>query len=139
MSAPGDTAYLGDLLATDIAKRGLVAAVVDGFIRDTDALPALPVSVFARGATPAARRGDAPRRPMVPISLGGVKVHPADWIVADGDGLVVIAADDVEAVLEKAEENARLEEQMRERINAGANVVDAVRAVLDGAHKEEIT
>jgi regulator of RNase E activity RraA len=45
----GHTAYLGDLLATHIAGRGLAAAVVDGLIRDRDVLPALPVSVFACG------------------------------------------------------------------------------------------
>lgn len=139
MTAPGDTAYLGDLLAADIANRGLIGVVVDGLIRDSEGLPALPLSVFARGVTPMARRGDDPGRSMVPVSIGGVEVHPGDWIVADGDGVVVIAPDDVEGVLEKAEENARLEEQMLERIKAGASVMDAVRAVLDGTQKEEVT
>jgi 4-hydroxy-4-methyl-2-oxoglutarate aldolase len=76
---------------------------------------------------------------MVPVSLGGVEIQPGDWIVADGDGVVVIASADVEGVLEKAEENARLEEQMLERIKAGASVMDAVRAVLDSAQREEAT
>jgi 4-hydroxy-4-methyl-2-oxoglutarate aldolase len=139
MTAPGDTAYLGDLLATDIANRGLAAAVVDGLIRDSDVLPSLPVSVFARGVTPRARRGDEPGRSMVPISIGGVQIRPRDWIVADGDGVVVIASDDVDAVLEKAEENARLEERILERVKAGVNVMDAVRAVVGSAQREEVT
>ena len=46
MTAPGPTAYFGDLLATDFVNRGLVAAVVDGFIRDRDTIVGLPVSVF---------------------------------------------------------------------------------------------
>lgn len=128
MTAPGPTAYLGDLLATDIANRGLVAAVVDGLIRDTDMLAGLPVSFFARGATPAARRGQDPGRSMVPIRVGGVDVSPGDWIVADGDGVVVIQAQEVEAVLEQAEEDARVEERIMTRITAGANVMDAVNA-----------
>ncbi|UGS36142.1 RraA family protein [Capillimicrobium parvum] len=130
MTAPGDTAYLGELLATDIANRGLAAAVVDGLIRDSEALPGLPVSFFARGVTPTARRGDDPGRSMIPIDLGGVQVRPGDWIVADGDGVVAIAAGEVDSVLAKAEEAARLEERMLERIRAGANVMDAVRAVI---------
>jgi regulator of RNase E activity RraA len=89
--------------------------------------------VFARGVTPVALRGDAPGRSMVPIDVGGVTVRPCDWVVADGDGVVAIAADDVEAVLDQAEANARLEEQMLERIEAGASVMDAVRAVIGAA------
>jgi regulator of RNase E activity RraA len=130
MTAPGDTAYLGDMLVRDVANRGLSAIVVDGLIRDSEALPAFPVSVFARGETPVALRGDAPGRSMVPIDVGGVEVRPGDWVVADADGVVVIAPDAVESVVAKAEENARLEEQMLERIDAGESVMDAVRAVI---------
>lgn len=138
MTAPGDTAYLGDLLATDIGNRGVAAAVVDGLVRDSHALAALPVSFFARGVTPTARRGDDPGRSMVPIDLGGVEVRPGDWIVADADGVVAIPSGEVEAVLEKAEDNARLEEQMLQRIKAGTKVMDAVRAVITGAQKEQL-
>jgi regulator of RNase E activity RraA len=130
MTAPGDTAYLGDMLVRDIANRGLAAVVVDGLIRDSETLSAFPVSVFARGTSPIARRGDDPGRSMVAIDVGGVTVSPADWIVADGDGAVVVSPDDVEAVLAKAEEAERLEEQMLERIKAGASVMEAVRAVI---------
>jgi regulator of RNase E activity RraA len=70
---------------------------------------------------------------MVAINMGGVTVRPGDWIVADGDGAVVVSPDDVEAVLAKAEEAERLEEQMLERIKAGASVMDAVRAVIGAA------
>jgi 4-hydroxy-4-methyl-2-oxoglutarate aldolase len=65
---------------------------------------------------------------MVPIRVGGVDVSPGDWIVADGDGVVVIQAQEVEAVLEQAEEDARVEERIMTRITAGANVMDAVNA-----------
>jgi 4-hydroxy-4-methyl-2-oxoglutarate aldolase len=128
MTAPGPTAYLGDLLAAALAGRGVVAAVVDGLVRDSDAIAATPVSIFARGVTPVARRGQEPGRVSVPISVAGVRIRPGDWIVADGDGVVVIAPDDVEAVLARAEEAARHEERIMERIRAGATVADAVRS-----------
>ena len=126
MTAPGLTAYLGDLLATEILNRGLVAVVVDGLIRDSDTLARLPISIFARGVTPAARRGSDPGRSMVPIRVGGVEVNPGDWIVGDGDGIVVIAAQELETTLERAEEDARIEARMMARIKAGASVLDAV-------------
>lgn len=133
MTAPGDTAYLGDMLVRDIANRGLSATIVDGLIRDSEALAAFPVSVFARGVSPIARRGDDPGRSMIPIDLGGVTVSPGDWIVADGDGAVVIAPGEVEGVLARAEEAVRLEELMLERVRAGASVMDAVHAVIGAA------
>jgi len=133
MTAPGPFAYLGDLLASDIANRGLAAVVVDGLVRDKDTLASLAVSIHARGVTPAARRGREPGAPMVPITIGGVRVSPGDWIVADSDGVVVIAPADVEAVLRAAEENALLESRIMERVKAGARVMDAVQEVLAAA------
>lgn len=130
MTAPGSTAYLGDLLATDLVNRGIVATVVDGLVRDTDTLATLSASFFARGATPAARRGDAPGRAMVPIEIGGVRVAPGDWIIADGDGVVVVPPERIEDVLAKAEEDARREERIMARIVAGEAVMDAVRAEI---------
>lgn len=131
MTAPGPTAYLGDLLANDIMGRGLAGAVVDGLIRDVDIIAGLSASFFARGTTPAARRGGTPGQSMVPIELGGVPVAPGDWIVADGDGAVVVPAADLERVLAKAEEDARREARMMSRIAAGASVMDAVHAETD--------
>lgn len=126
MTAPGLTAYLGDLLAAEILNRGLVAVVVDGLIRDSDTLARLPISIFARGVTPAAHRGSDPGRSMVPIQVGGVEVNPGDWIVADSDGIVVIAAEGLQTTFERAEEGARIEAKMMARIRAGASILDAV-------------
>lgn len=128
MTAPGTTAYLGDLLASDIVGRGLAGAVVDGLIRDRDAIAGMPASFFARGVTPYARRGSDPGQSMTPILLGGVRVAPGDWIVADGDGVIVVPPTAIEEVLAKAEENARIEERIMARIRAGEKVRDAVNA-----------
>lgn len=132
MTAPGPTAYLGDLLATDIVNRGLAGAIVDGLIRDRDTIAGLPASFFARGVTPAARRGRDPGQSMTRIMLGATPVDPGDWIVADGDGVVVVPPTELEAVLAKAEEDARAEARIMERIKAGARVMDAVKAEIGG-------
>lgn len=132
MTAPGHTSYMGDLLATNLSQRGLAAAVVDGHIRDKDTIAGLPVSVFARGLSPVALRRRNPGQSMVPIEIGAVAVHPGDWVVADGDGVIVIPPDRVEAALAKAEENARIEQRIMARIKAGEKVMDAVRAEFGG-------
>lgn len=130
MTAPGPTAYLGDLLASDIARRRLAGVVVDGFVRDRDALAGIPVSIFARGVTPLARRGREPGRSMVTIEIGGVRVSPGDWVVADGDGVVVIAPGEIDAVLQRAAENQDIEAGVLARIWEGASAMDAVNQEL---------
>lgn len=129
LTAPGPTAYLGDLLASQIIKRGLSGGLIDGLIRDTDAIAGFSASFFARGTTPTARRGGPPGRSMVPIQIGGVQIMPGDWVIADGDGAVVVPAADLDDVLARAEENARIEELILARVEAGASVPDAVREV----------
>lgn len=130
VSGPGNSAYLGDLLASDLAKRGLAGAVIDGLIRDRATIATMPASFFARGLTPIALRRQEPGSPMVPISIGGVTIHPGDWIVADDDGVVVIVPQDVDAVIAKAAENARIEVRIMELVEAGAKITEAVRQAL---------
>jgi 4-hydroxy-4-methyl-2-oxoglutarate aldolase len=130
MTAPGDTAYMGDLLANDITSRGLVGAVVDGLVRDRDAIAILPASFYARGVTPVARRGNDSGRSQVPIEIGGVTVNPGDWVVADGDGVVVIPAARLDAVLAQAEADLETEARIMARVQGGASVMDAVTAEL---------
>lgn len=130
IAGPGVSAYMGDLLATHLVRRGFVGAVVDGLIRDRATIGQLPASFFARGLTPVNLRRPDPGRPMVPVAIGGVTVNPGDWIVADDDGVVAIAPSEVEAVIAKAEASTRLEEAIMARIEAGARIPDAVREAL---------
>lgn len=127
MTAPGFSAYLGDLLAANLLQRELSGAIVDGLIRDVTTIASMPLTIFARGATPIARRGRDPGESMNVIKLGGVDIAPGDWIVADSDGIVVVAEAAVSAVLAKAEELARVEDRILARIKAGAAVAQAVR------------
>lgn len=130
VSGPGNSAYLGDLLASDLVKRGLAGAVIDGLVRDRATIATLPASFFARGLTPVALRRQEPGSHMVPISIGGVTIRPGDWIVADDDGVVVIDPVDVEAVVARAAENARIETRIMELVEGGAKVTEAVRQAL---------
>lgn len=138
VSGPGNSAYLGDLLASDLVKRGLAGAVIDGFVRDRATIATLPASFFARGLTPVAMRRQEPGSPMVPIMIGGVTIRPGDWIVADDDGVVVIDPADVAAVVAKAAENARIEARIMELVEGGAKVTEAVPQAIAEAGNGEL-
>src|SRR5699024_5029694 len=83
-------ALIGELMAERGQRRGSVAYVIDGAIRDVDEIGALEFPVYARAVTPAGPYRNGPGRVGVPVAIGGVVVSPGDWLVGDSDGIAVI-------------------------------------------------
>ena len=89
-AAPGDVlviqaggaplAALGELLATEAARRGLGGIVVDGYVRDRTGLPP-DLPLWARGTVPMAGRSDVAPRVGGAIVCGGVRVTPGDLVL----------------------------------------------------------
>lgn len=103
VSAQGDTTYamMGGNISLGMQSRGIRGLVIDGAVRDVSELRELAFPTFARGVACAAADLGGPRGEVnVPIACGGVVVNPGDIIVADEDGVVVIAPDIAEAVIE---------------------------------------
>jgi regulator of RNase E activity RraA len=97
------TAVLGDLVAADLLKAGVVAVVTDGLIRDSLGVAGLGLAVWARGVTPVASRKDGVGSVGGSVVIGGVPVADADTVVADADGVVVWPAASVEQFLAAAD------------------------------------
>jgi 4-hydroxy-4-methyl-2-oxoglutarate aldolase len=55
-----------------------------------------------------------------------VVVRPGDYILADDDGVAVIAADQLQAVVEAAEAIKRKEASYREAIASGRQLADQI-------------
>jgi len=83
-------------------QRKLGGLVLDGPVRDTDALSKMPLPVYATGSTPGGPHKEGPGEINIPIACGGISVNPGDIIVADMDGIIVIPLKDAPAVLEAA-------------------------------------
>lgn len=83
-------AVLGDIISTKAKHRGIGGFVVDGYIRDADAIRELDFPVYARGETLIGPLHRGPGEINYPINCGGTVVLPGDIIVADIDGVVVI-------------------------------------------------
>lgn len=115
-----DTTVWGDLLTSTAARKKLAGTVIDGICRDVDRALELNYPIFSRGNW--MRTGkDRVRVEAIqePVTLGGVRVQPDDWLRGDGDGLVVIPARQLTQVLTVAEEIHQAEEQIRAAIDAG--------------------
>jgi 4-hydroxy-4-methyl-2-oxoglutarate aldolase len=105
-----DLAILGSRGASWARHFGLAGCVVNGAVRDVEALAVSDMPVWARHVTPMAGRGQLIQAEVGgPVSLGGVVANQGDFVVADGNGLAVIPGDSLAAVLRIAADLQRVE------------------------------
>ena len=110
-----ENAYLGELMTRAAKAVGLEGIVIDGAIRDYNALAKLNFPVFSKGYTSNGPYKDGPGYMNHTISCGGITVEPGDLVFGDSDGVVVVPRGQIDQVIEKATEKLVYEE---ERIKA---------------------
>lgn len=123
-----DVTVWGDLLTSTAFRRKVAGTVIDGVCRDIDRSIELSYPIFSRGNW--MRTGKDRVRVedvQVPVTIGGVRVCPGDWLRGDGDGLVSIPAGSIEQVIEAAHEVHAAEDRIRAAIDAGKSLRDARR------------
>lgn len=84
------------------ARRGIAGVIIDGAIRDTDAIANLSMPVYATAVTPQGPYKHGPGEINVPIACCGQVVFPGDIILGDADGVVVIHPEYAEELAEIA-------------------------------------
>jgi 4-hydroxy-4-methyl-2-oxoglutarate aldolase len=113
-------ALFGGLSAEALAIKGVRGYIVDGGCRDVQAIADQGFPVYARFRTPidivCAWRAEAYAEP---IAIGGLQVRPDDHVLADRDGIVLIGAAEVEAVVAAAERKLSTEGEMARAIRSG--------------------
>lgn len=115
-----DAGIFGDILCARMVKRGVAALVSDGVVRDLDGVLGTGLPVWCRGtAAPSSVTGLTFVGWQEPVACGGVAVFPNDVIVVDADGAVVIPADLVDAVIDIAVEQERLEGWIMREVERG--------------------
>lgn len=122
-----ETSVWGGLMAGLCQQKGVVGAVVDGAIRDTDEIRALGFPICTRAVVPRSTHSPYSQRmePIevnVSISCGGVLVNPGDIVLADEIGVVVVPQEEAREVLARAQTQAAQEEDTRRRIKEGKTV-----------------
>ena len=101
-----DYAVAGGNVCAVAQKRGVAAFVVDGVIRDLAEARENRFPVFARGVIPIPGGKDVIGVLNGPVRCGGVQVAPGDVVVADEEGIVVVPASRLDAVLQGAQARA---------------------------------
>ncbi|OXS78686.1 RraA family protein [Domibacillus enclensis] len=119
IDAKGDTyrAVAGDFILGMAQTLGIKGIVVDGVIRDVVGIKQLNFPVFCKGTAIAASGKAGEGEVNVPISCGGMTVHPGDIIVGDADGVTVIPKQAEETVLRQALEKVEKDIQRADKVS----------------------
>jgi regulator of RNase E activity RraA len=133
-----DAAGWGGNLSLGAKLRGVAGVVVEGATRDVDEARDYDFPVFARSHTARTARGRIIETGTnVPITVGDVAVHPGDYVVADGSGVVFIGQADIGRVLDAAEAIVDRERQMAAALRAGTPMSQVMNRSYETMLKRE--
>jgi 4-hydroxy-4-methyl-2-oxoglutarate aldolase len=134
MPEPSPVALLGELLATQASVRGVAGVLVDAAVRDLDELEQLGLPVWARYVRARGALKDVPGELNVPVVVGGAEIRPADIVVLDCDGGVVVPAERSGEVAQLALAREERERKLRAKLEAGELSYDlhGLRAIVEG-------
>jgi len=121
-----ETALAGELFARVALAKQLAGIIVDAGYRDLRYIATCQLPVYSRHVTPKA--GTATRLAVLgqTVSCGGVPIDPGDIVIADHDGIVVLAPGTAVARLTAAAGVMATEAKVVQRLAAGANLGDCL-------------
>lgn len=87
------TALVGDLIAGIAVERGWAGLIVNGAIRDSVAIDALPIGIKALGTNPRKSGKTGAGQVDVAVVIDGVIIRPGQVVHSDEDGVVILPND----------------------------------------------
>lgn len=122
--APGAT--WGEILALAAQRRGAVAVLVDGAVRDVDDMNTVGLPVYASRTAVVGPNGTVHAVAVdVPVEIDGVTICPGDTVVADSAGCLRLTADTADALLAAATVYAQSEQDLLEALASGETLTAA--------------
>lgn len=125
----------GDVLSHYAMSRGIAGLIIDGAVRDSQAILGMGFPVFTRGVCIKGTDKLNPGRVNVPIMCGGARVRPGDVIVGDADGVTVVPQERLAEACEASAKRDRGEDGLRAAVGRGAHLLDLLnlRGTLDAS------
>jgi 4-hydroxy-4-methyl-2-oxoglutarate aldolase len=113
---------MGEFMMRACVQLRLGGAVLDGYIRDSDAIRESRFPVYCRGTTPRIQTTGDRGQSRVPVRCGGIDVMPGDLVCADDDGVIFIPWNELDSVLDRAEAKLAKEQRAEEQMALGAGI-----------------
>jgi len=140
-TSPCTDGAFGELLATALQYRGVLGLVTTGGVRDVAGLYAMGFPVFTAAVSAQGTVKATAGAVNIPIAISGQVIEPGDAVVADDDGVVIVARSAVGSALSAATARAEREEAARAAFRQGELGLDryGLRTVLSELGVEYVT
>lgn len=124
-----DAGSWGGILTLGAKLRGVAGVVADGPVRDIDEARSHDFPVYCRALTARTARGRVVEVDVGgPVTVGTVRVHPGDCVIADASGVAFLPAAQAEAIVAAAEHIAGREAAMAKALLAGKPITEVMGA-----------
>lgn len=118
-TSPSDAGYFGELLACSLKARGVRGLIIEAGCRDIKALSQMPFPVWSRAVSAQGTVKETLGDVNLPLAIAGQIVTPGDVVVADDDGVVIVAREEVRAVIAASKARDQKEAGTRAQLAAG--------------------
>jgi 4-hydroxy-4-methyl-2-oxoglutarate aldolase len=116
--------YWGEVLAEASLARGVAGLVIDGAVRDVEAIRELRFAVFAAGIALPGTGKSVEGSVGEPIEVRGARIESGDAVIADSSGVVAIAAGAVAEVQARAQARSDKERGIIEALRQGRTTLE---------------
>lgn len=131
-------AAAGDRVTGMTKNQGAAGFVTDGPVRDYVGIVEVGLPVWCTGLIAASPFSNGPGTVGLPVQIGGQRVATGDMIIADRDGVVVVAFDKIDAVIAKLESVSKLEADLDAEVAKGLGLPDSIAELLESDQVEYI-
>src|SRR5215469_63530 len=127
----------GEVLTVAAQARGIAGLVIDGAVRDIEAICERRFPIFSRGLAIGACKKEQLTALNEPADIGGGTVRPGAVVVGTADGVVVLAHASLEQVFSAAIARRDREKEMFRQLAAGRTTIEILGLPrLVGKHTE---